>query len=50
MPSGNTEQEKDWTVKHTLTEQEFRKLVLEKMERARQLQKANENRELDEVA
>ena len=40
----------NWTEKHTLTEQEFRQLILEKMERARLLQLANENRELDEVA
>jgi hypothetical protein len=51
MPSGNTQdQQTDWTAKHTLTEQDFRRLILDKMERARQLQKANENRELDEVA
>ena len=40
----------NWTEKHTLSEQEFRQLILEKIERARLLQLANENRELDEVA
>ena len=44
------QQEKDWTEKHTLTEQDFRKLILEKMERAKLLQKANENRKLEEWA
>ena len=42
--------EKDWIAKHTLTEQDVRKLILEKIERARLLQKANENRELNEFA
>jgi hypothetical protein len=41
---------RNWTEKHTLTEQEFRQLILEKMERARLLQLANKNRELNEVA
>jgi hypothetical protein len=41
---------KDWVEKHTLTEQDFRQLILEKMERAKLLQKANKNRELNEVA
>ena len=41
---------KDWTEKHTLSEQEFRQLVLEKMERARLLQLAKENREFNELA
>jgi len=42
--------EKDWVAKHTLSEQELRQLILEKMERARLLQKANENRKLNEFA
>ena len=41
---------KDWVEKHTLSEQEFRQLILEKMERAKLLQLANENRELEEFA
>jgi len=41
---------KDWVEKHTLSEQEFRQLILEKMERAKLLQLANENRELKEFA
>ena len=40
----------DWVEQHTLTEQDLRQLILEKMERARLLQKANENRELNEFA
>jgi hypothetical protein len=40
----------NWTEKHTLSEQEFRQLILEKMERARLLQTANENREFNELA
>ena len=44
------QKEVDWTVKHTLTEQELRQLILEKIERARLLQLANENRKLAEFA
>jgi len=40
----------DWVEQHTLTERDLRQLILEKMERARLLQKANENRELNEFA
>ena len=51
MPSGNTKDKQiDWTAKHTLTEQDVRKLVLEKIERAKLLQKANANRRLSEFA
>jgi hypothetical protein len=51
MPQGNTKiKQTDWTAKHTLTEQDLRQLVLEKIERAKLLQKANENRELNEFA
>jgi hypothetical protein len=41
---------RDWVEKHTLSEQEFRQLILEKMERAKLLQLANENRKLAEFA
>ena len=44
------QKEVDWTAKHTLTEQDFRKLILAKFERAKVLQKANENRKLKELA
>jgi len=37
----------DWTAKHTLTEQDFRQLILEKAERARLLQLAKENRDFE---
>jgi hypothetical protein len=36
--------DKDWIAEHTLTEQDLRKLILEKMERARLLQSVKENR------
>jgi len=39
---------KDWVVKHTLSKQDFRQLILEKMERARQHQLAEGNRKLAE--
>jgi hypothetical protein len=41
---------KDWVAKHTLTEQDLRQLILEKMERAKLLQKVEENRRLSEFA
>ena len=44
------QKELDWVLKHTLTEQELRQLILEKMERARALQKVEENRRLNEFA
>ena len=44
------QKEEDWTAKHTLTEQDVRKLVLEKIERAKLLQKAVKNRKLEELA
>jgi len=44
------DQKKDWVVKHTLSEQDFRKLILEKMERARLQQLAEKNRKLSEFA
>ena len=40
----------NWIAKHTLTEQDMRKLILEKLERAKLLQLANKNRELHELA
>jgi len=44
------QKESDWVAMHTLSEQDVRKLILEKMERAKLLQKANENRRLQEFA
>jgi hypothetical protein len=44
------QRQKDWTAEYTLTEQDFRQLILEKMERTKLLQKVDENRELDEIA
>ena len=43
-------QQKDWVAEHTLSEQDLRQLILDKMERAKLLQKENKNRELDEFA
>jgi hypothetical protein len=43
-------QEKNWVAQHTLSEQDLRKLILEKMERAKLLQKVVENRKLSEFA
>ena len=34
----------DWIAEHTLSEQDLRQLILEKMERARLLQLSKENR------
>jgi hypothetical protein len=50
MPQGDTNRQIDWTAKHTLTEQDFRKLILEKVERAKLLQKEDEIRRLKEFA
>jgi hypothetical protein len=47
MDSKQREQ-RDWVEKHTLSEQDLRQLLLEKMERARLLQLANENRKRTE--
>ncbi len=44
------QKEVDWVAKHTLSEQELRQLILEKMERARLLQLVEENRRLSEFA
>ena len=44
------QKELDWMSKHTLTEQDLRQLILEKMERAKLLQQVEENRELAEFA
>jgi hypothetical protein len=41
---------KDWVAKNTLTAQDLRQLVLEKLERARLQQLAEENRKLSEFA
>ena len=41
---------KNWIAEHTLTAQEFRQLILEKMERARLQQLVEENRRLSEFA
>jgi DNA-directed RNA polymerase subunit H (RpoH/RPB5) len=42
--------DKEWVNKHTLTPQEFRQLVLEKLERARLNTLVRENRKLNELA
>ena len=44
------DQKEDWVAKHTLTEQDKRQLILEKIERARLQQLAEENRKLNEFA
>jgi hypothetical protein len=41
---------KDWVAQHTLTKQDLRQLILEKMERARLQRLAEENRKLKEFA
>jgi hypothetical protein len=41
---------KDWVAQHTLSKQDLRQLILEKIERARLLQKVEENRRLSEFA
>jgi hypothetical protein len=41
---------KNWVAKYTLTPQDFRQLILEKMERARLQQLVEENRKLSEFA
>jgi hypothetical protein len=43
------QKEIEWVRQHTLSEQEFRQLILEKIERARLLHFVEENRKLDEV-
>jgi hypothetical protein len=40
----------DWVAKNTLTEQDLRKLILEKLERARLQQLAVRNRNIYDVA
>jgi len=40
------QREAEFTQKHTLTEQDFRKMILEKMERARLYSKAVRKREI----
>jgi hypothetical protein len=44
------QKEVDWVAQHTLSKQDFRKLILEKMERARLQQLAEQNRILSEYA
>jgi hypothetical protein len=44
------QKEVEWVRQHTLSEQDFRQLILEKMERARLLHFVEENRKLAEVA
>jgi hypothetical protein len=44
------QKEIDWVIQHTLSKQDFRQLILEKIERARLQQLAEENRKLAEVA
>lgn len=41
---------KNWVAQHTLTAQDLRQLILEKMERARLQQLVEENRKLSEFA
>jgi hypothetical protein len=43
-------EKRDWVAEHTLSEQDLRKLILEKMERAKQLQSVEQNRKLKEFA
>ncbi len=43
-------EQKDWVEQHTLTAQDLRQLILEKMERARLQQLVEENRKLSEFA
>jgi hypothetical protein len=40
------QREAEFTLKHTLTEQDFRKMILEKMERAKVYSKAVRKREI----
>jgi hypothetical protein len=42
------QQEVDWVKQHTLSKQDFRQLILEKMERARLQQLAEKNRKRTE--
>jgi hypothetical protein len=44
------QKEVEWVAKNTLSEQDFRQLILEKIERARLLQLVEENRRLQEFA
>ena len=44
------QKEVEWIAKNTLSEQDFRQLILEKIERARLLHFVEENRKLAEVA
>ena len=37
-------EKKDWVAEHTLTKQDLRKLILEKIERAKLLHRVEENR------
>ena len=39
-----------WIAEHTLSEQEMRQLILDKIERAKLLQQVRQNRELYEIA
>ena len=41
---------RDWVAEHTLTEQDLRQLILEKIERAKLLHRVDENRKLSEFA
>jgi hypothetical protein len=44
------QKEIEWIRQHTLSEQDFRQLILEKIERARLLHYVEKNRKLAEVA
>ena len=44
------DQKEDWVAKHTLTEQDVRQLILDKIERAKLLQSHIRNRKLKELA
>ena len=43
-------EQKNWIAEHTLTERDLRQLILEKAERARLLQLAEQNREAEDFA
>ena len=44
------DQKEDWVAQHTLTEQDVRQLILDKIERAKLLQLEIQNRKLVEFA
>jgi hypothetical protein len=50
MIERDQELEKDWIAEHTLSAEDMRRLIAEKMERARLLRQIDENRKLSEFA